>query len=599
MIFKLFPYMRRYKVPALMCPLLMLLETTADVMMPYLMARIIDIGIAGEDVTFIIRTGLLMIGLALFALFCGALASRLAAVASQGLGSELRQGMFDRIQDFSFANLDRFSVPSLITRLTNDVNNVQMVTMMSLRMMVRAPVMMVMALFMAMRINRELANIFLVAIPVLAVSLTLIISTAYPRFRKLQKKIDQINMTIQENLINIRVVKAFVRSVHEIKRFRAANDSLKRSSISAIRVVILNMPVMQLIMYACIISIVWFGGGLVVSGGMQTGELISFINYVTQILMSLMMLSFIFIMHTRAKASAERINEVMETEVDLQSPADGLTEVSDGSVEMKDVCFSYPYHQAGEAETAFRREKNSPVAVSSPETVKPVLSGIDFHIESGEIVGIIGATGSAKTSLVQLIPRLYDATAGQVLVGGHDVRSYDLSVLRDAVAMVLQNNTLFSGSIRDNLLWGDENATEEEIRAACVAAQAWSFISAMPNGLDTWLGQGGVNVSGGQKQRLCIARALLKKPKILILDDSTSAVDMATEARIRKAFSSQLAGITTIIIAQRIRSIMDADRIIVLDDGKINGMGTHAEMLKNNEIYRDVYESQQEGVIAG
>lgn len=598
MIFKLLPYMRKYRFQAILCPLLMFLETAADVMMPFLMARIIDIGIANEDVDFIIRTGLIMIGLALFALFCGALASRLAALASQGMGSELRQGMFDRIQDFSFANLDRFSIPSLITRLTNDVNNVQMVTMMSLRMMVRAPVMMIMALFMAMTINRELANVFLIAIPVLAISLTLIISTAYPRFRKLQKKIDQLNMTIQENLVNIRVVKAFVRSIHEIKRFRRANDDLKRSSIQAIRIVILNMPVMQLIMYSCIISIIWFGGGLIVSGGMETGELISFINYVTQILMSLMMLSFLFIMHTRARASAERINEVLETKVDLKSPPDGWKEVADGSIEMKNVSFRYPYHQAGEAETAYRNEHKTHIKLDAEEQ-KPVLADINFRIESGSIVGIIGATGSAKTSLVQLIPRLYDVSEGQVLVGGLDVRSYDLPVLRDAVAMVLQNNTLFSGSIRDNLLWGNENASDEEIHQACEAAQAWSFITAMPNGLDTWLGQGGVNVSGGQKQRLCIARALLKNPRVLILDDSTSAVDMATEARIRKAFSSQLAGITTIIIAQRIRSIMDADLIIVLDDGKIDGIGTHEEMLQNNEIYRDVYESQQEGAIAG
>lgn len=580
MIRKLLPFIRKYRRPALLCPLLMFLEVIAEVLMPILMSRIIDIGISGQDIPFIVQTGLLMIGLALFALFCGAYSNRLAAIASQGFGAEVRQGLFDRIQDFSFANLDRFSVPSLITRLTNDVNNLQQAVMMGLRLLIRSPFMLILALIMSMLINRELATIFLIAIPILSVSLAVIMVHAYPRFRKLQHKLDQLNTSIQENLINIRVIKSFVRADHEKKRFRTANDDLRKTAIHAIQLVILNGPIMQFIMYGCILAILWFGGGMISAGSMKTGQLISFISYVTQILMSLMMLSMLFLMLVRAKTSGERVVEVLDTQVDLVSPEQGITTVTDGSIEMKQVRFHYPL-------------------LHDSEQTNDVLTDISLIIRSGETIGLIGATGSAKTSLVQLIPRLYDVDAGQVLVSGHDVREYDLTALRDAVAVVLQKNTLFSGSIRDNLRWGNAEAADDEIQAACENAQAWSFITAMPDGLDTWLDQGGVNLSGGQKQRLCIARALLKHPKILILDDSTSAVDMATDARIREELAVHRSDITTVIIAQRIRSIEQADRIIVLDEGRIHGIGTHAELLADNEIYRDVYLSQQEGVIAG
>lgn len=577
MLTKLLPYMKKYWLPALICPLLMLLEAFSDVLMPYLMSRIVDVGIPEKDITFVVQIGLLMVGLAAFALFCGAYSSRAGAVASQGMGAELRMGMYKNIQTFSFSNLDRFSVPSLITRLTTDVTTVQNTVMMMLRMMVRAPAMMVLALFMALRINAQLAIVFLVAIPVLGGSMAFIMVSANPRFRRLQQKIDDLNASVQENLINIRVVKSFVRSDHEKGKFKKTNDDLTNTALYAVRLVIFSMPLMQLIMYACTLAVLWFGGNMVSVGGMTTGELISFISYVNQILFSLIMLSMVFMMTIRAKASAERISEVLDTKADLVDPSAPVSEVENGSIQFQNVDFRY--------ETG---------------TGDDVLAGLSFTIRQGEIIGIIGSTGSGKTTMVQLIPRLYDVSEGQVLVGGRDVREYALKPLRDAVAMVLQNNTLFSGTIRDNLRWGDENATDEQMRIACEAAQAWPFIEKMPDGLDTDLSQGGVNLSGGQKQRLCIARALLKNPRIIILDDSTSAVDMATDARIRQAFSTQLKDITTLIIAQRVRSIEHADRIIVLDDsGRMNAIGTHEELLANNEIYQDVYHSQQEGAIAG
>ena len=587
MIRKLLPFMRRFWLPALLCPTVVVLEVIIDVMMPRLMARIVDVGIANQDVDFIARTGLLMVGLAIIALGIGIASSWLGATASMGFGSEIRKALFEKVQAFSFSRLDKFGVPSLITRLTNDVNNLQNVTMMSLRMAFRAPFMLVLALIMAFSINSQLAMVFLAAIPILAIGLTLIMSKAYPRFRVMQKKLDALNTTVQENLISIRVVKAFVRAAYEKTRFREANNNMMKAALHAIQLVIINMPMMQLILYACIIAILWFGGGMVNSGSLLTGELISFISYVNQIMMSLMMLSMIFIMSTRAKASGDRIVEVLETDPGMTEPDPATLGdndvVADGSVEFRHVNFRYPdYSQANTGDT--------------PEEY--TLSDISLSIRSGETIGIIGATGSAKTSLVSLIPRLYDTTEGQVLVGGRDVREYSLQTLRDSVAVVLQNNTLFTGTIRENLHWGKADASDEELMAACRIAQAAEFIEKMPDGLDTMLGQGGVNLSGGQKQRLCIARALLKKPQILILDDSTSAVDTATDSRLRRGFAENLKGVTVIIIAQRINSVQHADRIIVLDDGRINGIGTPEEMMEINEIYRDVYVSQQEGVMA-
>lgn len=572
MLKKFISYLKPYRLAAIAGPLLVLAEVVIDILMPTMMSSIVDVGIKSSNMDFICRAGTLMIVLALIALGCGAFSNRLAAVASQGFGYQVRQGLFDKIQDFSFANLDRFSVPSLITRLTNDVSNLQQSVMMALRMLVRAPFMMILSIVMVLSINSRLSMIFLVAIPLLSLSLYFILTSAHPRFRKLQNKIDRLNTLVQEDLVGIRVIKSFVRADHEKARFQEANDSLMKSAIHAVSLVVLNGPIMQLIMYGCIISILWFGGNMVSGGNLLTGQLISFIVYVTQILISLNMLSMLFLMFTRAKASADRIMEVFDTDIDIVGKENGITEVIEGSIEFRGVCFRYPGNSA----------------VND-------LDMISFHISPGEIVGIIGATGSGKSTLVQLLPRLYDATEGSVMLGGCDVKEYDLSVLRDAVSMVLQKNTLFSGTIRENLLWGNENASEEEIRSACEAAQSWEFIARMPAGLDTVLGQGGINLSGGQKQRLCIARALLKHPKVLVLDDSTSAVDMATDAKIRHEFKTRLRGITTIIIAQRISSIEHADKIIIMDNGRIAGIGTHKEMLESNSIYRDIYTIQLEG----
>jgi ATP-binding cassette subfamily B protein len=576
MLKKLISYFRKFETPAILCLILVFIEVVADIIMPYLMAMIVDVGIKEKNILYISKTGLLMIGLAIVALSCGAYSSRLAAIASQGAGAELRGDLFSKIQTFSFSNMDKFSVPSLITRLTTDINNLQQSAMMSLRMLVRAPFMMTLALIMALFINKNLAVVFLIAIPLLAVGLLLIMTKVHPRFLTLQKKIDGLNTSIQENLISIRVVKSFVRTDYEKEKFKKSNDDLMRTAVYAIKLIIINMPLMQLIMYACIIAILYFGGNMVTAGTMLTGQLISFISYVSQILMSLMMLSMLFMTFTRAKASAERVLEVLLTESDITDLSDAVSVISDGSIEFRNVNFRY-----------------------DGKSRDDILHSINLNIKSGETIGIIGSTGSAKTTLAQFIPRLYDVTDGAVLVGGQDVRHYSLEVLRDTVAMVLQKNTLFSGTVRENLKWGKEDATDGEIKEACEAAQAWAFISEMPGGLDTDLSQGGLNLSGGQKQRLCIARALLKKPRILILDDSTSAVDMATDARIRASFSTGLQGITTLIIAQRISSIEHADRVIVIDDGKINAVGTHDELLKANEIYRDVYNAQKEGAIAG
>ena len=516
------------------------------------------------------------LNMALFALLFGALSSKFAAMASMGLGSEIRKGLFNKVQEFSFSNIDKFSTASLVTRLTTDVNNTQNAFMMMIRILVRAPVMLISATIMAYSINKSLVTVFLVAIPFLAIVLAIIAMMAFPRFGAMLKKYDAINASVQENLIAIRVVKAFVRSAYEKLKFKNANDELMNASIRAEKVVICNLPFMQITMYACIVAILWFGGNMIIGGTMLTGQLISFISYVSQILVSLMMISMVFIMTILSRASVSRIVEVLDEQVDItDAHIENDVAVKDGSINFEDVSFRYN----AEAET-------------------DALEHVNIHIKSGETVGIIGGTGSSKTTLVQLIPRLYDATGGKVLVGGRDVEQYKLETLRNAVAMVLQKNVLFSGTIKDNLKWGNSSATDEQVISACKAAAAHDFIMSFPDGYETDLGQGGVNVSGGQKQRLCIARALLKNPKILILDDSTSAVDTATDSKIRESLHKHAKDITTIIIAQRITSVSDADKIIVLDDGKVNAMGTHDELLENNQIYREVYYSQQKGVTA-
>jgi ATP-binding cassette subfamily B multidrug efflux pump len=568
------PYARKYLLFILLAPVTVICEVLLEVRIPLLMAEIVDNGIANKNVSYVVQIGGMMVMMALCSLVFGILAARFASIASMGFGSEIRRALFGKVQEYSFSNIDKFSTASLVTRLTTDVTNIQNSFMMIVRTLVRAPVMLVSATIMAYRINSSLVNVFLVAIPFLAIVLGIILVQAFPRFRIMLKKYDAMNASVQENLIAIRVVKAFVRSQYEKLKFKESNDNLMKFSIKAERIVQFNPAAMQLTMYSCIVAILWFGGNMIVVGTMKTGELISFISYVTQILMQLMMLSMILVTLVISKASANRICEVLNEKIDITDDkvADN-PKVQDGSVVFENVCFKY-----------------------SPDAEENTLENINLNIKSGETVGIIGGTGSAKSSLVQLIPRLYDVTEGRVLVGGRDVRSYKIEDLRNAVSMVLQKNVLFSGTIKENLKWGNENATDEEIIAACQAAQAHDFIMSFPNGYNTDLGQGGVNVSGGQKQRLCIARALLKNPKILILDDSTSAVDTATDAKIRAALKEARKDVTTIIIAQRISSVCDADKIIVLDDGKVNAVGTHEELLKTNEIYRDVYESQQKGV---
>ena len=573
MIKKFAPYLSKYKKWVGMGCLCGIMEAVFEMLIPLVMANIVDVGVQNHDAAYTIRMGLLMAAMAVVSMGFGMGLARCSSIAGQSFGAELREAQYNKIQEYSFSNIERFSTASLITRLTNDVNAMQMSITMGMRILVRAPVMLVSALFLAVMINAKLAMVFLVAIPVLLGSLYFIISHVRKRFGILQGRIDNMNTAVQENLIGIRTVKAFVREDFERKKFETANGNLRKASEEAFGFVVLNMPVMQMVMFSTIIAILWFGGGMVYTGALQVGKLTSFITYVTQILMSLMMVSMIFMMLSRSVASARRILEVLEEVPDINDNAcDPQAQVADGSVVFDHVNFSYD----GKEDDL-------------------VLTDVNLTIPSGSTVGILGGTGSAKTTLVQLIPRLYDVTAGRVLVGGRDVRDYSLEHLRNTVAMVLQQNTLFSGTIRENLLWGDESASDEEIWAACQAACADEFISRMPQGLETDLGQGGVNVSGGQKQRLCIARAILKKPKVLILDDSTSAVDTATDAKIRRAFREDLSGTTKIIIAQRVSSISDADQIIVLDDGHVAAHGTHEELLESCDIYREVYQSQQEG----
>ncbi len=574
MIKTLLQQTKGYRLLSILCPLLIIIEVYMETQIPFVMSDMVDKGILGGAGTeYILLEGGKMVIMALISLIAGAGAARVAAKAGMGFGSNLRNSIFAKIQDFSFANIDRFSTPSLITRMTTDVNTLQMGYTMVIRMFVRSPIMLIMAFSKAKAINTELAVVFAVAAPVMLILLGAIGALALPRFNKLMKKYDGLNASIQETLIGARVVKAFVRAKHEKDKFSASNDELRDASIFAEKLVILSGPIMQMTVYGCIISILWFGSNLVIGGTMAVSELTAFLTYVNMILMSLMMISMIFVMATMSRASFTRIGEVIAEVPEINDDlADPELTVENGDIDMKNVCFKY--------------KKNGQ---------KNVIDNINLHIKSGETVGIIGGTGSAKTTLVQMIPRLYDVTEGVVKVGGRPVSDYTLKNLRDAVAMVLQVNLLFTGTIEDNLRWGNENATEEEIVNACKIAQAHDFIVSFPDGYKTELGQGGVNLSGGQKQRLCIARALLKSPKVLILDDSTSAVDTATDAKIREGFKNNHGDVTTLIVAQRISSVEHADKIIVLDDGKINAIGTHEELLGTNKIYTEVYKSQQEG----
>ena len=563
-------YITPYLGAFLMGPLMMLTEVAGEVALPKLMSLIINNGVAGRDTGYILKTGLLMAAVVVCMAVGGILGSYFAAKASINFTTDLRRDVFKKVQQFSFANIDSFSTGSLVTRLTNDIQQVQNVLTMGLKMALRAPGMFVGALFMAFMMNGRLAAILLVVIPLLSLAIGLILKTAFPRFEAMQKKLDRLNSGIQESLTNVRVVKSFVREDFEIGKFSGLNQDLRDSGMRALKIVIATMPVMMFAMNVTTLAVVWYGGNLIIGGSMPVGDPTAFTTYIVQILMSLMMLSMVFLQSSRARASLKRITEVLDTVVDLNDDQAARKElrVEKGSVEFKDVSFGYG--KGGDR----------------------VLEHISFKAEPGQTIGIIGATGSGKTSLVQLIPRLYDVTEGAVLVDGVDVRDYSLKNLRNGVGMVLQKNVLFSGTIEENLRWGDEDASREELVKAAVNAQADGFVTAFKNGYHTEIGQGGAGVSGGQKQRLCIARALLKKPKILILDDSTSAVDTATEAAIRESFKNELKDTTRIIIAQRISSVQDADRILVLDDGKIIGSGTHEELLRTCRAYEEIYVTQ-------
>ncbi len=550
-----------------------MIDVGCEIIQPNLMSRIVDIGVGRKDLDYILHTGLLMVGLSLVAILANVGNIYFSSRASVGFSAELRKGLFNKIQQFSFSNLDQFSSASLVTRITNDVNILQQVIMMSLRLLIRAPLMLLFAIVIAVHINAGLTMVIAVATPVLAVSIYFILRWGLPYFEKMQKKLDWLNTVVQENLVNVRVVKSFVRQDFEARKFGVANNELREIAVRASGMVVLIMPVMQLVMNISIVSIVWFGGNKIMDGSFQVGGLMSFITYITQILMSLMMLSMTIMTFSRATASSERILEVLNTAVDIEdSPAATAQalQVERGKVEFKAVSFKY---HTGSSEY--------------------VLQDIHLVVQAGETVGIIGATGSSKSTLVQLIPRLYDATGGQVLIDDRDVKAYTLQNLRNGVSMVLQQNELFSGTIKQNLRWGNPLATDEAIMAAAKDAQAHDFIMALPQQYDTVLGQSGVNISGGQKQRLCIARAILKQPRILILDDSTSAVDMVTEARIRNTFKEHLQGVTLLIISQRISSLQSADKIVVMDNGRIAACGTHNALIQSSGIYQEIYQSQQ------
>ena len=568
----LFKSIREYKKQSLLAPLLVILEVLMEVLIPLEMAKIIDVGIANGDLGYIIQRGVILVVMAMLALYFGVQAGNIAAVAAAGYAKNLRHDIFYKVQDFSFKNIDHFSTSGLVTRMTTDITNVQMAYMMSIRLLARAPIMIVLSWIMTLLINVKIALLFLIVIPLLGGTLIFIAKKAHPNFIKVFDEYDELNNSVQENVNASRVVKAFVREEHEISKFHGVSNYVYTLFTKAEKIVAWNAPVMQFIMYVVVIMIAVIGGRSIVFGTMETGELTSVIVYALQILISLNMVTFVFVMIMIAGASTDRITEVLNEVPEMQDKADAVKEVRNGEIIFDHVNFSY----AGEGGNLS-------------------LKDVSLHIKSGQTVGIIGGTGSAKTTLVQMIPRLYDVTSGVVKVAGVDVRDYNLEVLRDQVSMVLQNNVLFSGTIYDNIRWGDELASDEEVKRVCRLAQADGFVSEFPEGYDTMIVQGGNNVSGGQKQRLCIARALLKKPKILILDDSTSAVDTKTDALIRKAFREEIPDTTKIIIAQRVSSIEDADQIIVLDGGKIAGVGTSEELLKTNEIYREVYESQVKG----
>ena len=578
MVRKLLRSVREYKTSSLLAPLFVICEVILEVIIPMLMANLIDFGIEAGNMQYILKMGLALVICCIVSLTFGALSGKYAAVASAGFAKNLREDMYNKVQEYSFSNIDKFSTASIVTRLTTDITNIQNAYMMSIRVAVRCPIMLIFALFMAFQINSHLAPIFVIAIPILAVGLVIIISNAKRIFERIFRTYDKLNNVVQENLHGIRVVKSFVREDHETEKFCSVSKEIYQDFSKAEKILAFNAPLMQFCAYGCMLLISWLGAKLIVASGnnpavgMTTGDLTSMFSYTMQILMSLMMFSMVFVMITISYASMERAEEILDEKSDLHNPENPVYEVKDGSIEFDHVNFVYG--------------KNAD---------KLCLDNVNLKIPSGATVGIIGGTGSSKSTLVQLIPRLYDATEGAVKVGGRDVREYDIESLREEVAMVLQKNVLFSGTIKDNLRWGKEDATDEEMRHVCQLAQADEFIQTFPDGYDTYIEQGGTNVSGGQKQRLCIARALLKKPKILILDDSTSAVDTKTDALIRMAFREEIPNTTKIIIAQRISSVEDADLILVLDDGKINGMGTHQELLANNEIYREVYESQQKG----
>ena len=572
MIKRILQEVKEYRKASFLAPIFMVGEVVLEISLPFLMSFIIDKGVSQGDMTEVTKYGLIMIVAAFGSLFCGAMSGKYAAYASAGFAKNLRRAMFYNIQDFSFHNIDKFSTAGLVTRLMTDVTNIQNAYQMVLRMCVRAPLTLVCAMAMTFVINAELSMVFLYAIAFLGIVLIFIMKFAHPIFLQVFNRYDDLNASVQENITNMRVVKAYVKEDYEISKFNKASYNIYRMFKKAENILIFNSPAMQLSMYACILAISWLGARMIVGGSMTTGELMSMMTYTTNILMSLMMLSMIFVMLSMSFASVQRIDEVLDEKSDIVSPEKAVTEVKDGSIDFHHVSFAYSADQEADS-----------------------LEDIALHIRSGETIGILGGTGSGKSSLVQLIPRLYDVTKGSLYVGGVDVKEYDLDVLRYQVSMVLQNNVLFGGTIKDNLRWGNPNASDEEMLQACRLAQADEFIQRFPDGYDTHIEQGRSNVSGGQKQRLCIARALLKNPKILILDDSTSAVDTRTDYLIRKAFREDIPDITKLIISQRISSIEDADRIVVLDDGKINGIGTHAELLKTNEIYQEVYRTQVKG----
>ena len=569
MIKRLLKSVREFKKDALLTPFFVVLEVVMEVIIPLVMALLIDKGIDGQDMAAIWKYGIILVLCGMLALMFGAAAGTFAARASTGFARNLRHDMYYNVQNFSFSNIDKFSTGSIVTRLTTDVTNVQNAFQMCTRIAVRCPVMLVFALFMAMRINSRMALVFLAVLPILAIGMGILMKVVGPVFERAFKIYDRMNTVVQENVRGIRVVKTYVREDHETEKFEGVSGMLYRTFSKAQKTMAGVMPLMQFCMYACMLLISWFGARLIVGGSMTTGELTSMFSYAMQILMSLMMVAMVFVMITMAKASAERVAEILDEQSDLHNPANPIHEVKDGAIEFDDVSFSYKGDER-----------------------KLALKNVNLHIKAGQTVGILGGTGSAKSTLVQLIPRLYDTTHGTVKVGGVDVRDYDIEALRDQVAMVLQKNVLFSGTIKENLRWGDENASDEELERVCRLAQADEFIQQMPDKYDTHIEQGGSNVSGGQKQRLCIARALLKKPKILILDDSTSAVDTKTDALIRKAFAEEIPDTTKIIIAQRVSSVQDADQIVILDGGTVQAVGTHDELLAANTIYQEIYNQQ-------